>query len=115
MRVNFMSDEALENSGPIVIKSSGEKKDKIVLFTIDDQDFTVPAKPGMRVALKFLNQMKKSDNEMFGMLQLLEDMLGEEQYNKLLDYEELSDDLVGKIAEQCITLALGNAQETTGK
>jgi hypothetical protein len=113
--VNFMSDEALENSGPIVIKSSGEKKDKIVLFTIDDQDFTVPAKPGMRVALKFLNQMKKSDNEMFGMLQLLEDMLGEEQYNKLLDYEELSDDLVGKIAEQCITLALGNAQETTGK
>jgi|SRR5688572_23003614 hypothetical protein len=110
-----MADEALENSGPIVIKSSGEKKDKIVLFTIDDQDFTVPAKPGMRVALKFLNQMKKSDNEMFGMLQLLEDMLGEEQYNKLLDYEELSDELVGKIAEQCITLALGNAQETTGK
>lgn len=110
-----MSDENLENSGPIIVKSTGEKKDKIVLFTIDDQEFTVPAKPGMRVALKFLNQMKKSDNEMFGMLQLLEDMLGSEQYNKLLDYEELTDELIGKIAEQCITLALGNAQETTGK
>lgn len=110
-----MSDENLENSGPIIVKSTGEKKDKIVLFTIDDQEFTVPAKPGMRVALKFLNQMKKSDNEMFGMLQLLEDMLGADQYEKLLDYEELTDELVGKIAEQCITLALGNAQETTGK
>ena len=110
-----MADEGLENSGPIIVKSKGEKKDRIVLFTIDDTEFTVPAKPGMRVALKFLNQMKKSDNEMFGMLQLLEDMLGEEQYNALLDYEELSDELVGKIAEQCVALALGNSQETAGK
>lgn len=110
-----MAEDAHDNSGPIIVKSSGDKKDKIVLFTIDDKEFTVPAKPGMRVALKFLNQMKKSDNEMFGMLQLLEDMLGEEQYNALLDYEELSDDLVGKIAEQCISLALGNSQETVGK
>lgn len=110
-----MADDVHENSGPIIVTSKNEKKDKIVLFTIDDKEFTVPAKPGMRVALKFLNQMKKSDNEMYGMLQLLEDMLGEEQYNALLDYEELTDELVGKIAEQCITLALGNAQETTGK
>lgn len=110
-----MSDEAVENSGPIVVKSSGVKKDRVVLFTIDDQDFTVPAKPGMRVAMKFLNQMKKSDNEMYGVLQLLEDMLGEEQYNAFLDYDELSDDLIGRVAEQCIALALGNAKETTGK
>lgn len=110
-----MAEDAHTNSGPIIVKSKGEKQDRIVLFTIDDQEFTVPAKPGMRVALKFLNQMKKTDNEMFGMLQLLEDMLGEEQYNALLDYEELTDDLVGKIAEQCVSLALGNAQETQGK
>lgn len=110
-----MAEDAHENSGPIIVKSKNEKKDKIVLFTIDDQEFTVPAKPGMRVALKFMNQMKKSNNEMYGMLQLLEDMLGPEQYEALLDYEELDDELIGKIAEQCITLALGKVQETTGK
>jgi len=110
-----MSEDSYDNSGPIIIKSKGEKKDRIVLFTIDDREFTVPAKPGMKVALKFLNQMKRSDNEMFGMLQLLEDMLGPEQYEALLDYDELSDELVGKIAEQCVKLALGNSQETTGK
>jgi len=110
-----VAEDAHTNSRPIIVKSSGEKNDRIVLFTIDDQEFTVPAKPGMKVALKFLNQMKKSDNEMFGMLQLLEDMLGPDQYEALLDYDELSDELVGKIAEQCVTLALGNAQETTGK
>jgi hypothetical protein len=110
-----MADEDLNNSGPIIVKSKGEKTDRIVLFTIDDKEFTVPAKPGMRVALKFLNEMKRSDNEMFGMLQLLQDMLGDEQYYALLDYEELSDDLVGKIAEQCVALALGTAQEKTGK
>lgn len=110
-----MAEDALNNSGPIIVKSSNEKKDRIVLFTIDDREFTVPAKPGMRVALKFLNEMKRSDNEMFGMLQLLQDMLGDDQYNALLDYEELSDELVGKIAEQCVTLALGNAQENAGK
>jgi hypothetical protein len=110
-----MSEAAVENSGPIIVKSTGEKKDRVVLFTIDDRDFTVPAKPSMRVAMKFLNQMKKSDNEMYGMLQLLEDMLGEEQYNAFLDYEELSDELIGKVSEQCITLALGSTKETTGK
>lgn len=110
-----MADNALKNSGPIIVKSSGEKKDRIVLFTIDDKEYTVPAKPGMNVALKFLNQMKKSDNEMFGMLQLLQDMLGNEQYEALLDYDDLSDELVGKIAEQCVSLALGGSQETVGK
>lgn len=110
-----MANEDHNNSGPIIVKSTNEKKDRIVLFTIDDKEFTVPAKPGMRVALKFLNEMKRSDNEMFGMLQLLQDMLGDEQYNALLDYEELTDDLVGKIAEQCVALALGNAQDTVGK
>lgn len=110
-----MAEDAHKNSGPIIVKSSGEKQDRIVLFTIDDQEFTVPAKPGMKIALKFLNQMKKSDNEMFGMLQLLEDMLGPDQYDALLNYDELTDDLVGKIAEQCVSLALGNTQETVGK
>lgn len=110
-----MADENLNNTGPIIVKSKNEKQDRIVLFTIDDQEFTVPAKPGMKVALKFLNQMKKSDNEMFGMLQLLQDMLGDDQYEKLLNYDELTDDLVGKIAEQCVTLALGSGKEQTGK
>jgi hypothetical protein len=110
-----MAEDTHNNSGPIIVTSTHEKQDRIVLFTIDDTDFTVPAKPGMRVALKFLNEMKRSDNEMFGMLQLLQDMLGDDQYNALLDYEELSDELVGKIAEQCVSLALGNSKETTGK
>jgi hypothetical protein len=110
-----MNDEDLNNSGPIIVTSKNEKTDRIVMFSIDNRDFTVPAKPGMKVALKFLNQMKKSDNEMYGMLQLLEDMLGTEQYEALLDYDELTDELVGKIAEQCITLALGNTKEQAGK
>lgn len=110
-----MAEDTHENSGPIIVKSKNEKRDKVVLFTIDDREFTVPAKPGMRIALKFMNEMKKSNNEMFGMLQLLEDMLGAEQYEALLDFDELDDDLIGKISEQCIKLALGEAQEVTGK
>lgn len=107
--------ESVDNSGPIVIKHSGKVAERVVLFTIDDEEFDVPAKPGVNITLKFLNEMRKSNNEMFAALGLLEAMLGEEKYTELLDFDELDDDLLGKILEQVVKLAMDRVEATTGK
>jgi hypothetical protein len=107
--------EAVDNSGPIVVKSSGKARERVVLFTIDDEEFSVPAKPGVNVTLKFLNEMRKSGNDMFAALGLLEAMLGQEKYDKLLDYDELEDELLGRILEQVVKLAMDRVEETSGK
>lgn len=109
-------EEAVDNSsGPIVIKRSGKVVERVTLFTIDDDEFTVPKKPGVNVTLKFLNEMRKSGNEMFAALGLLEAMLGLEKYEELLDYDELDDETLGKILEQVVKIAMDRVEETTGK
>lgn len=107
--------EVSNANGPIVVKSSGKNKERVVLFTIDDEEFTVPKKPGVNVTLKFINEMRKSNNEMFAALGLLEAMLGKEKYDQLLDYDELDDELLGKILEQVVKLAMERVEETSGK
>jgi len=109
-------EEAVDNStGHIVIKSSGKVAERVTLFSIDDEEYTVPKKPGVNVTLKFLNEMRKSGNEMFAALGLLESMLGEDKYNELLDYDELDDETLGQILEQVVKLAMDRVEETTGK
>lgn len=108
-------DEAVENSGPMVIKSSGKKADRVVLFTIDDVEYSVPAKPGPNVTLKFLDEMRRTGNEMFAALGLLEAMLGKEKYQDLLNYDELEDDTLGDILEQVVNLAMSRVEGPAGK
>jgi hypothetical protein len=108
-------EEVSNENGPIVVKSSGKAQERVVLFTIDDEEFTVPAKPGVNITLKFINEMRRSNNEMFAALQLLEAMLGKDKYDRLLDYDELDDELLGKILEQVVKLAMERVEETSGK
>src|SRR5690242_19949039 len=89
--------EAVDNSsGPKVYKSTGKKAERVVLFTIDDEEFTVPAKPGPNVTLRFLDELRRTGNEMFAALSLMESMLGKDAYAKFLDWEELDDDTMSE-------------------
>lgn len=108
-------EETVENSGPIVVKSSGKGRERVVLFTIDDVEFSVPAKPGPNVTLKFLDEMRRTGNEMFAALGLLEAMLGKEKYQEFLDYDELEDDLLSDVLEQVVKLAMDRVEDVAGK
>lgn len=110
-----VDDETVENTGPIIVKSSGVTKERVTLFQIDDVDYTVPAKPGVNITLKFLNEMRKTGNEMFAALGLLEAMLGVDAYNELLEFDELDDELLGTILEQVVKLAMERVEESAGK
>lgn len=113
--VETVPEETVDNSGPIVVHSTGKVPDRVILFTIDDNEFSVPAKPGVNVTLRFLDEMRRTSNEMFAALGLLEVMLGKDKYQELLDFDELDDDLLGKILEQVVKLALDRIEEPAGK
>lgn len=113
--VENVEEETVDNAGPIVVKSSGKKAERTVLFTIDDVEYTVPTKPGPNVTLKFLDEMRRTGNEMYAAMSLLETMLGKEKYQDLLNYDELTDELTGQILEQVIGLAMARVEEAAGK
>lgn len=108
-------EEVVDNTGPLVIKSSGKTAERTLLFSIDDVEYTVPKTPGANITLKFLNEMRKSGNEMFAALGLLEAMLGVDKYNDLLEYDELTDETLGNILEQVVKIAMDRVEDTTGK
>jgi hypothetical protein len=98
------------------LKSNKDRKDdRVPLFTIDDREYTVPAKPRMNITLKFMNEMRKSGNELYAAMQLLEDMLGTDNYQDLLNWDDLDDDVLGQIITQCIELATARTDGEKGK
>lgn len=109
-------EETVDNTnGPKAYTSSSEKKARVTLFTIDDVEYTVPAKPGPNVTLKFLDELRRTGNEMFAALSLLETMLGKDSYQAFLDWEDLQDDQLSDVLEQVVGLAMNRVDETTGK
>ena len=115
LTVEDVVDNATHSEGPLRIKSSGKKAERVVLFYIDDEEFSVPAKPGPNVTLKFLDEMRRTGNDMFAALGLLETMLGKEKYTKFLDYEELDQDLLNNVLGQVIDLAMSTVEGPAGK
>lgn len=109
--------ETVDNSesGPKAYKSTGKKGARVVLFTIDDKEYTVPEKPGPNVTLKFLDELRRTGNEMFAALSLLETMLGKEDYQAFLDWDELDDETMGEVLEQVVQLALARVENAAGK
>ncbi|MFJ4626172.1 hypothetical protein [Streptomyces sp. NPDC088847] len=96
----------------VELKSDQEAGERIPLFTIDGVEYTIPAKAPFKVALKFMNEAKRSGNDTYAALQLLEDMLGKDAYEKLLDFDGLTDDLMGEILTQCIERAFPDVSDT---
>lgn len=110
-------EETEDNSTSSVLsfKSKKEKANRVVLFTIDDEEYTVPAKPKANVTLKFLDELRRTGNEMFAALSLLETMLGKEKYQKFLDWDDLEDEQLSEVLEQVVALAMSRVEGEAGK
>jgi hypothetical protein len=116
--------EEVDNNSDVTtprrIKKGARAVERITLFEYEEEDgtvieFKVPRKPGPNVTLKFLNELRKSGNEMFAAMSLLESMLGKEKYDELLDIEDLEDEDLADILEVVVKLAMERAEEVGGK
>ena len=98
----------------LVFKSKkGPGKDRVLLFTIDDEEFTVPKKPGMGTVMRYLNVARKTGNDLFAAQALVEEMLGAEAWDKFLNWEDLDDEVMGKVIEKCVSIAVKSVEETS--
>jgi hypothetical protein len=114
------ADKTLDNSEPVEgeileFKSKKEKKDRVVLFKIDDEEFTVPKKPGMGTVMRYLNVARKTGNDLFAAQALVEELLGAEAWDKFLNWEDLDDEIMGAVIEKCVNLAVASVEAQKGK
>lgn len=89
-----------------------QKADRVVLFTIDDEEYDVPKEPGMKVVMRYLNVARKTGNDLFAAQQLVEDMLGEEKWDKFLNWDGMTDKVMNTVLEKCIELAVKSVEDT---
>lgn len=112
-----MTEKTVSNGQPggdvLKFETDKEKKtDRVLLFTIDDEKFDVPAKPGMRVVMRYLNVARKTGNDLYAAQQLVEDMLGEDKWARFLDWPDMDDKVMNTVIEKCIDIAVKSVEDT---
>jgi hypothetical protein len=119
-----LPDEVSNASGEkplaVRVKKGARTVARVTLFEYEDEqgnvtEFKVPEKPGVNATLKFLDELRRTGNEMFAAMGLLESLLGKEKYTELLEIEDLEDEDLSDILEAVVTLAMNRLEETSGK
>lgn len=98
-----------EDDGPQVVRltSRKNKTDKrIPLFSIDDVEYSIPARPRMNISLQFMH-LTREEGDTAAMDYLLEKLLGEDGYKALREYDDLEPQDFAKITAIASEVALG--------
>lgn len=94
-------------------KDEGEEIEYVTLFELDDKVFKVPKNPSPTVGLRYL-KILKDEGEGQAAYYMLTKMLGEEGYDALLDYDQLTQDQYDFILTAAIRIATGKTERPKG-
>lgn len=86
-----------------------EEVETVELFSIDGVSYHIPTKPRVNVALKYLKMARDEGTDAAAAF-LLEKLLGEEAYNALMDFDDLTDEALGQIVEAAQKVTLGGLE-----
>jgi len=102
-------------SASIELKSvPSTEVETVVLFSIDGVDYTIPKKPRVNIALRYL-KMAREEGPEAAQGYLLEALVGEEAYEALMNFDDLDSETLGAIAEAAQKLTLGGLEAPKGK
>ncbi len=90
-----------------------EEVETIVLFTIGDEEYRIPKKPKANVALKYLKNVRDRGED-FAAAELLAEVLGEDGFNALAEYDELTDDQFEAVQKAAQKHVLGAMEKNRG-
>lgn len=99
-----------ENQGDVMEFRRRDKDEdikSIVLFKIDGEEYRVPAEPRPIVALRYLENVRKKGPDVAA-AEVLAQLLGEEAWNGLLGYDDLSKDEFNAILRAVHQLLAGS-------
>lgn len=94
---------------------SGEQTEvaTVVLFKIGDTEYRIPEKPNANVALKYLKDVRDKGED-FAAANLLATLLGEDGFNDLAEYDELTDTQFEAVMKAAQKHVLGAMEKTRG-
>lgn len=98
-----------DEGAPEVVRLTTRKDQdevRIVLFSIDGAEYSIPRRPRMNVALQFMH-MTRSQGDTAAMDYLLERLLGEDGYKALREYNDLTAEQFAKITAIASEVTLG--------
>ncbi len=91
-----------------------EPVERVVLFSLDDKDYTIPRKFPVNLGLRVIRTMRKRGQEI-AMAELLEEVIGEDAYEALVNYPDITNDDVTRLMEIVNALALGSLDGPKGR
>lgn len=95
----------------IELKSKpAEEVEQVVLFTLDGKDYTVAKKQRMNIGLKYMRAVTKVGPEQAA-AELLESLIGEENFEVLCNFEDLTTEDFASILEAAQTLVMGGLEK----
>jgi hypothetical protein len=91
---------------PPRLTTSDQPADRVVLFYIDDREYTIELRPGVNVGLRYLHLVRTA-GESHAQAYLLERLLGTEGYEALMNHDDLTAAEFQRIFEVASELTLG--------
>lgn len=82
---------------------------RIVLFSIDGVEYSIPRRPRMNISLQFMH-LTRSQGDSAAMDYLLEKLLGEDGYKALREYDDLEPADFQKITAIASQVTLGSLE-----
>ncbi|MER5715714.1 hypothetical protein [Streptomyces sp. NPDC002132] len=109
------ASDPLDGFEPIRIAADDEVPDeRVPLFYIGDDEYTIPREIPPGVALQYLRQARESGHEL-ATPPLLIRVLGEDAYMALEQSRAVTEDQLERIVKLIIDLALGQAEKKEGE
>ncbi|MBT2365245.1 hypothetical protein J7E88_07900 [Streptomyces sp. ISL-10] len=109
--VEVETDEAVNNGPTVVAFRSKTKAERVEvprkpLFTIDDEEYSVPEKVDGIILVRYNDAIRKY-GEYAGALVLLEETLGKGKLESLLAWEDLTDEVLSQVLDMVIAELTG--------
>lgn len=103
--------DTFDATAPSVLRLTRKPKEKqrqkrVVVFYIDDEAYTVPAKPGAEISLQALDILAER-GEGAAIHYMMKAMLGEDGYHALMTYQDLPADALAQVMKKIQEIANG--------
>jgi len=109
------ADPRADGGGPVVlVTGSAPEAPSVELFSLDGVSYTIPAKPRVNLALRYLWHAKQYGEDRAA-AELLESLLGAEGFEALMNYDDLTGDQFEAIMAAATKYTLGALEDGTGK
>ena len=109
------ADPRADGGGPVVlVTGSAPEAPSVELFSLDGVSYTIPAKPRVNLALRYLWHAKQYGEDRAA-AELLESLLGAEGFEALVNYDDLTTEQFDAIMAAATKYTLGALEDTTGK